>query len=54
MSVIGHENITGENLTDMLKKWPSNNSHSIYNTLIINADDVFETQLIYNDKPAPI
>lgn len=54
MASIGQANITGEAMVNMLKQWPSNNEHSIYNVLMINADQVFDAQLIENDKPAPI
>jgi hypothetical protein len=54
MASIGQANITGDAMVNMLKQWPSNNEHSIYNVLMINADQVFDAQLIENDKPAPI
>ena len=54
MNSIGQANINGEAMVNMLKEWPSNNEHSIYNTLMINSEQIFETQLIANDKPAPI
>jgi len=54
MATIGQANITGDKMVDMLKQWPSNNEHSIYNVLMINQEQLFDTQLIENDKPAPI
>lgn len=54
MASIGQANITGAAMVDMLKAWPSNNEHSIYNVLMINSEQVFDAQLIENDKPAPI
>lgn len=41
-------------MVDMLKVWPSNNLHSIYNTRMVNSEGLFETILIANDKDAPI
>jgi len=54
MDSIGQANITGEKMVNMLKEWPSNNEHSIYNVLMINSEQVFDAQLIASDKPAPI
>ena len=54
MDKIGSENITPEKLVNILSAWPSNNEHSIYNALMINALDVFDAKLIANDQPAPI
>jgi hypothetical protein len=47
-------NITADKMVDMLKQWPSNNEHSIYNALMINHLNIIDAQLIANDKPAPI
>jgi hypothetical protein len=54
MDSIGAANITADKMVDMLKQWPSNNEHSIYNVLMINSQNVYNSQLIANDKPAPI
>ena len=54
LNKIGHANFTGEALVNILTQWPSNNEHSIYNVLMINSQNVFDAQLIENDKPAPI
>lgn len=54
MDSIGAANITGDKMVDMLKQWPSNNEHSIYNALMINKLNSIDSQLIYNDQPAPI
>jgi N-acylethanolamine-hydrolysing acid amidase len=54
MNSIGAANINGAKIVDMLKQWPSNNEHSIYNVLMINSENTFDAQLIANDKPAPI
>jgi len=54
MDKIGRENIKPEDLRQILLQWPSNNEHSIYNTLIIPSQGFFEAQTIANDKPAPI
>jgi hypothetical protein len=54
MDAIGRDNITPEKLTNILLQWPSNNQHSIYNTMMIPAQGVFSLQTIENDQPAPI
>lgn len=54
LDAIGRDNITPEQLRNILLQWPSNNEHSIYNTLMIPSKSFFETQNIENDKPAPI
>jgi N-acylethanolamine-hydrolysing acid amidase len=37
MDKIGRDNFTADQLVYMLKQWPSNNDHSIYNALMINS-----------------
>ena len=54
LNQIGRENITAEKLRNILLQWPSNNQHSIYNTLIVPGQSFFEVQTISNDQPAPI
>lgn len=54
MNAIGRDNITPEDVRHILLQWPSNNQHSIYNTLAIPGQGFFEVQTIANDKPAPI
>ena len=51
---IGRENVDPEQLRNIMLQWPSNNQHSIYNTLMIPEKGFFEAQTIENDKPAPI
>jgi len=51
---IGRDNVTPDNLRALMLEWPSNNQHSIYNTLMIPEKAFFEVQTIANDKPAPI
>lgn len=51
---MGREGFNGEALVNVLTQWPSNNEHSIYNVLMINERAFFDSQLIANDKPAPI
>ena len=53
LNKIGRSAVHQEDLRNILLQWPSNNAHSIYNTLITPKDRFFEVQTIANDKPAP-
>jgi hypothetical protein len=53
LDYIGREDLKAQDLLDILKKWPSNNIHSIYSTLFIPSKATFVSYLLDGDKPAP-
>jgi len=53
LEYIGHDDFVSEDLFEILKKWPSNNVHSIYYSLMIPAKETFQSCLLDGDKPAP-
>lgn len=53
LDYIGKEDLVPNNLLEIIKKWPSNNSHSIYSALIIPKNHTFISYLLDGDKPSP-
>jgi hypothetical protein len=53
LDAIGKANISDVKLVEVLSKWPSIHSHSIYNVLFLNKKQYLDTKFTQSDIPSP-